>query len=175
MTNRPTWELTDPKDGDPGPLPYLPPLVRAQVVNAINVQLIAELVDLVESLGGEALLPPGFKDRMNARMVGTRFEDDGSYRVWTEPVTPETNHPGVGTRWERMEGPLKKGQVRQLYEVIEHRPDMTTLVPLGEDGTPKPNALAVTSQSDYLRRGVGGWKRWSPPDEAIEEAGGQRL
>lgn len=176
---RPSWEGTDPDNCGPI-LKDLGPLQRAQVVNAINVQIIAELVDLVEELGGEAKLAPGFGKRVSGRSIVCRFLFDdesghagGSMRIWSEKLTPEMNHPGTGTRWQRMEGPKREGEWH-FYEVIEQDHLWVTLKPITETGEEVTGQLHLTAKADYLRRGVG-WRRWVPPNGAIEALGGQEL
>lgn len=154
----------------------LPDLAKAQVVQQINCHLIGELL---ASAGGEVVLPPGFSDRVatSPHVVLTRFLDDGSYRVWTEPLTPELNEPANATLWERMAGPRRTPE-REVYGVAGVEPGDTyrTLRRLdpatGEALAGKP---LVRVQADHLRRGIGGWRRFKPSTEQIEAAAGRPL
>lgn len=177
MTGRPRYELFDSAE-----LARLPPLARAQVVQSINVALIADLVELaagglvpglVELAGGaEAILPAGFRDRIGTRYVETNFDDAGRYRVLARPITPELNHPGVGSLWERMTGPRRDDDELEVWGVSEYgdaqcllrRVDQRT----GAELAGKPLAQVRT---DLLRRGVG-WRAYRPPLEAIEAMAG---
>jgi hypothetical protein len=145
---------------------------KAQVVNRINTAILAEVVEVA---GGEVFLPAGFQQRVAScpSIVVTRFMDDGRYRVWTEPLTPETNHPGVGTRWERTTGPRRREQSAELWEVVELAGGMALLERIGEDGCPVAGTPVVHVREDYLRRGVSGWRHWAPPRDVIETLGGR--
>lgn len=106
----------------------LSPLAAAQVQNAINVRIIVELLEL---LGGEVHLSEGFPERAGActHITGTRFLDDGTYRVWVEPISDEVNHAGQGSRWERVEGSEKKGLHFSLWW-RQFQPDISFEWPL---------------------------------------------
>lgn len=168
---RPIWEPFE----NPA-LAGLPDLAKAQVVQAINCRLIAELVN---AAGGTVTLPPGFNERVGTAeyLIGTRFLDDGSYLVWTEPLTPDYNHPGNATMWERMTGP-RRNQAREVYGVAgydEHDPYVTLRRVDPDTGDAMEDKPLLRVSEDHLRRGVGGWKRYAPPPEACEEFAGQPL
>lgn len=170
MTTPPQWHAFESPV-----LAGLPDLAKAQVVQQINCRLLAELID---AAGGEVVLPPGFRER--AAQVGfvvkTSFLEDGSYRVWTEAL--ELSEPENGTLWERMSGPRKQ-PAREVYGVAGKDPAdvvYTTLCRID------PNTGAVIKgtpllrvQSDHLRRGVGGWRRFKPSDEQVEAFAGRPL
>ncbi len=165
----PAWEAID----NPA-LDGLPNIAKAQVVQSINCAVIAEIV---EAAGGEVILPPGFGERVGDQrhVVRTRFLEDGSYRVWTESLTPEFNHPGLCSLWERMTGPRRRPE-REVWGVDEQGDTLTTMRRIdGRTGEALPGHPLIRVQTDHLRRGIGGWRRFSPPAESIEQAAGQPL
>lgn len=154
-------------------LAALPYVARAQVINAINTTLLAEVLLL---LGGEVFLPAGFSDRIGAgrHVVGTRFLDDGRYRVWVEEITPELSHPGAGTLWERAKGPRRVGSPPEVWLVTELGGGYATMERVHpETGAKLGGVPAIKVREDYLRRGVGGWRHWSPPPAVIDDVGGR--
>lgn len=169
--HRTTWHAID----NPA-LAGLPDIAAAQVVQQVNCALMGELV---EAAGGEVILPPGFDERVGSprHVVLTRFLDDGSYRVWTEPLPAELNEPSPGTMWERMAGPRRLPH-REVWGVVDSEPgsSLTTLRridPLTGEAMPgKPLASVPT---DSLRRGVGGWRRYKPTREQIDAAAAKPL
>jgi hypothetical protein len=167
--SRPRYEIID----SPA-LAGLGVLARIQVAAALHVALLAEIVD---QAGGDVILPAGFRERVAnpTRIVETRFLEDGSYRVWTSPLTPEFNHPGAGTRWERLTGPRRDAEEPELWEVDDMDDVMVTLQRITPDGQPIAGVPLTSVRTDYLRRGIGGWRRWVPPLEVIEGLGGRNL
>lgn len=147
---------------------------RVQVLNAINCQLLTEII---QQAGGEVILDPGFRDRLRQQKhaVESRFLDDGSYRLKVVPVAGDALMTEIGgfTRWIRHD--VAKGdQLGEVWEVIEdHHGDVyTTLRRVDESGDPMPGKPEIRVKRDYMIRGIG-WRRWTPPEEDIEQMAGR--
>lgn len=166
----PTWHAFE----NPA-LAELPDLARAQVVQQINCQLIAELV---AAAGGEVILPPGFAERVGsqANLIITKFLPDGSYRVLAEPLHPVIDDGAQNaTLWERMAGPRRRPE-REVYGVagVEPGDPYRTLRRLDPDtGAAIDGKPLVRVKADHLVRGLGGWRRFKPADETIEAVAGR--
>lgn len=159
----------------------LGPFAAAQVANAINVRLV---IDLLDQVGGEMVLPEGFTERVAQRthVVVTRHLDDGRYRVWLQPMPQEHNHAGLGTRWERVEGSEKRGRTINLYEVVAEGGKVdaggdgnVTLQRIATDGSPVSNVPLVTVPETRLLSGAAGWRVWAPPGDLVDELGGREF
>lgn len=187
MSDEPKWPVAPMGAKDayehrnmPGsPVQGLGPYAQMQVVNAINV---AVLCDIVRHVGGRIVLEPGFAERVGKHnlTVSTKFLDDGSYEVKLYEMPPELNHPGIGTRWVRPGRGHGGVEVEELWEVIELTTDTpgfpnVTLQRLHElTGEPLLSKPVIRVEENRIRRGVQGWARWSPPPDMIEQLGGGR-
>lgn len=145
-----------------------PPLVRAQVTQAIMQQLLTEVVDY--ACGGEVILPPGFRERIGGmkRTIETKFLADDSYRVVAVQMPTGIIFLGQGTRWEREE----KGDL-SIYEVVEEDRSAdgsgyTALQRVGEENLPV--GMVVSVRTSLLRNRAGGWRPWRYSPRMIEEA-----
>lgn len=165
---RPTYELGGRGDPVLGGMPFL---IRAQVVQKINQQLLTELVD---HFGGEVILPPGFRERVgeNKRTITTRFIDGGFYKVWTVDMPKEIIHIGLGTRWERMEGPRRREQEPHFYLVVgEAVGGHVEMQRIDGDGVPLSSPLLKVNV-ETLKNGGGGWRPMAVSLGVIEGAAG---
>lgn len=141
---------------------------RAQVVQALNVAL---LVDIVREIGGEIVLPPGYQDRLDIKQtVETKFLDDGSYRVRLAPLPEVLERLGEGRRFVRVEDP-RNDAPREIYEIVQaavHGEEYAGLIRV----EPTRGKMLVHVKADYLRRRVG-WRPWYPGPNDIESVSGK--
>lgn len=162
---RPTYDQAD------GPsLDGLGPLQKAQVVQAINTALLAEVV---RHAGGRVVLPPGFVDRLDiTETVVTRFLEDGSYEVKLMPLPEVLERLGEGRRFVRVTDP-RNTDPDEVFEIVEAACDGEPMAGL-QRVLPTPGALVVRVKAEYLRRRVG-WRPWYPPADDVERVAGKRF